>query len=177
MLSLHCSAEPTPRGRARTAWSVMDSSILVTTSSRMPRYRRSRKVSMGSSTAGSPTCRCSCPGTRQPAQARAQPLGVRRPTPFEQMCQVHRHSDQASRDHSGAELVAALRGSADGRQLLSHPRPIGRHDLGPLLVRVPREALARCGQVTCCVEENRTGGHLQDGLSGKRQSVGGRQRT
>jgi GNAT superfamily N-acetyltransferase len=36
-LSLHCSTEPIPRGRARTAWSVMESSSRVTTSSRTPR--------------------------------------------------------------------------------------------------------------------------------------------
>ena len=58
------------------------------------------------------------------------------------MTQVHDHPGETGRDHAGPEVVAALGGSTHERQLLSDARPVGRHDIGPQVERVPGEPFA-----------------------------------
>ena len=90
---------------------------------------------------------------------------------------MHHDVDQACGDHAGPDIVAALGGPAHEGQLLREARPVGGHDVGPHVVRVPGQALAGGGQVAGGVDEHQSGGDLQDGLAGQREPVGRRQRA
>ena len=69
------------------------------------------------------------------------------------------------------EVIPALAGPADERQLLADARPVGRDDVSPHVVGVPLEPAPYAVQLPRAVGEHLARGDLEDGLPGQRQPV------
>ena len=82
---------------------------------------------------------------------------------------MHRRPRETCRQDAGADVVAAVGGAADVRQLAAEPRPVGGHGEPPDVVGVPGEAPTDRRELAGVVAEDGASDELQRRLSGQGQ--------